>query len=165
MAADVRSPARRLRSLQDDERKAERVFRTRAAVPATAELKKRAMVKLSPGAAAAALQGARIGLLRGPFGFRPKLVPILGRIAGELTADGAVIVELSSSRRFSLFIFPLYLYLSLSSGPVLPRRKIKRKKKEKDKHRAFLWLRLDAAVRNFRVKGGGYQVERFRVAG
>ncbi|MBI3885815.1 MAG: amidase [Opitutae bacterium] len=45
---------------------------------------------LQPGA----LKGARLGLLRGPFGFRPKMEPVLAGLVDALRAAGAEVVDL-----------------------------------------------------------------------
>jgi amidase len=45
---------------------------------------------LKPGA----LKGARIGVLHGPFNFRPWMEPLLGKVVEELRAGGAEIVDL-----------------------------------------------------------------------
>jgi amidase len=41
-----------------------------------------------------ALRGARLGVLRGPFGFRPWLAPVLANAVASLRAAGAEIVDL-----------------------------------------------------------------------
>ena len=41
-----------------------------------------------------ALKGARLGLLRGPFGFRPKMEPVLAELVAALRAAGAEVIDL-----------------------------------------------------------------------
>ncbi len=55
-----------------------------------AELTANFAASLRPGA----LKGARLGLLRGPFGFRPKMEPVLADLVTALRAAGAEVVDL-----------------------------------------------------------------------
>ena len=57
-------------------------------------------VDFSAALSARALKGARLGLLRGPFGFRPKLEPVLAEVVAALQAAGAEVVDLGE--------FPLF---------------------------------------------------------
>ena len=61
---------------------------------ATADVPAGLKVDFSAAFPADALRGARIGVLRGPFGFRPWLEPVMGKIIDTLRQAGAEIVDL-----------------------------------------------------------------------
>lgn len=58
-----------------------------------------------------ALRGARVGVLKGPFGFRPWMEPPLARLLAALRAAGAEVIELGD--------FPALSSLGSASGEVL----------------------------------------------
>jgi amidase len=60
-----------------------------------------------------ALRGARIGLVRGPFGFRPWLEPVLAKMVSQLQEAGAEIVDLgepAALRQLGNSSFEVMLY-------------------------------------------------------
>jgi amidase len=62
--------------------------------PITSSAPPKVVAALGETAAPEALKGARIGVLRGPFGFRPWMDPILARAIAQLREAGAEVIDL-----------------------------------------------------------------------
>lgn len=81
--------------------------------PATAEIPSNTDFQYGAARGPDALSRARIGILRGPFGFRPWLEPVLAKAVARLQAAGAEVIELGEPaflRQVGGIGFDLMLY-------------------------------------------------------